>query len=121
MCFIAVIGMEEKFKYFDSLLNSAEEYSKTSIELIKLKTVDKVADGTSSLVAYAAVVIALVLFFITLNFGVALWLGTIMGGSYLGFFMVAGFYALVAIILFIFRNKWIKKPLNDSMINQMLN
>ncbi len=113
--------MEEKFKYFNSLINSAETYSKTSIELIKLKAVDKIADGTSGLVAYAAVVIALILFFITLNFGVALWLGEIMGGSYIGFFVVAGFYALVAIILFAFRNKWIKKPLNDSMINQMLN
>ena len=113
--------MEEKYKYIDSLLSSAETYSKTSIELIKLKTVDKVADGTSSFVAYAAVVIALILFFITLNFGVALWLGALMGKSYLGFFTVAAFYALIGIILFIFRNKWIKKPLNNSMINHMLN
>jgi hypothetical protein len=113
--------MEEKFKYFDSVINSAEAYSKTSIELIKLKTVDKVADGTSSFVAYAAVVIALILFFITLNFGLALWLGSLMGEGYLGFFLVAAFYALVGFVLYIFRNKWIKKPLNDSMINNMLN
>jgi hypothetical protein len=114
--------MEEKFKYIDSLLNSAETYSKTSIELIKLKTVDKVADGTSSFVAYAAVIIALILFFITLNFGLAFWIGDLLGQkAYLGFFIVAGFYGLAGLILFIFRNKWIKKPLNDSMINQMLN
>jgi hypothetical protein len=56
-----------------------------------------------------------------LNFGVALWLGSLMGENYLGFFTVAAFYALIGIILFIFRNKWIKKPLNDSMINHMLN
>jgi len=113
--------MEEKYKYIDSLVNSAETYGKTSVELIKLKTVDKVADGTSSMVAWTAVVIALVLFFITLNFGVALWLGALMGESYLGFFTVAGFYALAGVILFIFKDKWIKKPLNNSMINQMLN
>jgi hypothetical protein len=113
--------MEEKFKYIDSLLNSAETYSKTSVELIKLKTVDKVADGTSSIVAWTAVIIALILFFITLNFGLALWLGALMGENYLGFFAVAGFYALAGIVLFIFKDKWIKKPLNNSMINQMLN
>jgi len=113
--------MEEKFKYFDTLLNSAEEYGKTSIELIKLKTVDKVADGISGIVAWTAVITALVLFFITLNFGLALWLGNLLGENYLGFFVVAAFYVLIAIILFIFRNKWIKKPLNDSIINQMLN
>ena len=113
--------MKEKFKYFDTLLNSAEEYGKTSMELIKLKTVDKVAVGISGLVAWTAVIIALVLFFITLNFGLALWLGNLLGENYLGFFVVAAFYVLIAIILFIFRNKWIKKPLNDSIINQMLN
>jgi hypothetical protein len=113
--------MEEKIKYFDSLIESAETYGKTSVDLIKLKTVDKVADGTSSLVAWTAVVIALILFFITLNFGVALWLGKLMGESYLGFFTVAAFYGLAGFILFVFKDKWIKKPLNNSMINQMLN
>lgn len=113
--------MEEKFEYFDSLVNSAETYGKTSIELIKLKTVDKVADAVSSLVASLPFIIALILFFITLNFGISLWLGALLGQSYLGFFVVAGFYALTGIILYIFRNKWIKKPLNNSIINQMLN
>lgn len=114
--------MEEKYKYIDTLLNRAESYSKTSVELIKLKTVDKVADGTSSLVAWTTVVIALVLFFITLNFGLAYWIGDLLGEKiYLGFFIVAAFYGLAGLILFIFKNKWIKKPLNNSMINQMLN
>ena len=61
------------------------------------------------------------LFFITLNFGIALWLGDLIGKIHYGFFVVAGFYALIGLILYIFRNKWIKKPLNDSMINEMLN
>lgn len=114
--------MEEKYKYIGSLLESAETYSKTSIDLIKLKTVDKVADGTSSLVAWTAVVIALVLFFITLNFGLAYLIGDLLGQkTYIGFFIVAAFYALAGLILYIFKDKWIKKPLNNSMINQMLN
>jgi hypothetical protein len=114
--------MEEKYKYMDSLVNSTEEYAKTSIELIKLKTVDKVADGTSSIVAWTAVVIALILFFITLNFGLAFWIGDLLGQkAYLGFFIVAAFYGLAGLILFFFKDKWIKKPLNNSMINQMLN
>lgn len=114
--------MEEKFKYIDSLLSSAETYGKTSIELIKLKTVEKVADVSSGFVGWAAVVIALILFFITLNFGLAYLIGDVLGKkTYIGFFIVAGFYGLVGLILYIFKNKWIKKPLNNSMINQMLN
>ncbi len=112
--------MEEKYKYIEPLIERVEAYSKTSIELVKLKTVDKVADGTSSLFAWLPIVIALILFFTILNFGLALWIGALLEMVYMGFFIVAGFYALVGIILFIFKDKWIKNPMYVSMINQML-
>ncbi len=112
--------MEKQLKHFDSLIERADDYAKTSVQLIKLKTIDKVADGTSSFVAWSAVIIAAILFFIIFNFGVALWLGAILEKIYLGFFIVAGFYAIVGLILYLFRNKWIKKPMNDSMVNEML-
>lgn len=112
--------MEKQLKQFDNLIERADNYAKTSVDLIKLKTIDKVADGTSSFVAWSAVIIAAILFFITLNFGLAFWLGAILEKIYLGFFIVAGFYAIVGFILYLFRNKWIKKPMNDSMVNEML-
>lgn len=112
--------MEEKYKIFDDLVSSAETYGKTSVELIKLKTIEKVADGASSMVAWATVVIALVLFFITLNFGIAFLVGDLVGKAYLGFLIVAAFYGIVGLILYLFKDKWIKKPLNNSMINNML-
>ncbi len=112
--------MEEKFKYIEPLLESMEAYGKTSIDLIKLKTVDKVADGTSSMIAWMPVIISLILFFIIVNFGLALWIGAMLELVYMGFFIVAGFYALVGILLFVFKDKWIKKPLYVSIINEML-
>ncbi len=113
--------MEEKHKNIESIFESVETYSKTSIELVKLKTIDKVAEGTSSMIAWMPVIISLILFFIIANFGLALWVGAMLEMVYMGFFIVSGFYALVGIILFIFKDKWIKKPLYVSMINQMLN
>jgi hypothetical protein len=113
--------MEEKYKMLEDLMANAETFGKTNVELIKLKTVDKVADGASSMVAWAAVVIALVLFFITLNFGIALLVGDLVGKAYLGFLIVAAFYGVAGLILYLFKDKWIKKPLNDSMINNMMN
>jgi hypothetical protein len=113
--------MDEKLKYIEPLIESIEAYSKTGVELVKLKTVDKVADGTSSMVAWLPMIIAMILFFIIVNFGLALWIGSMLEMIYMGFFIVAGFYALAGIILYIFKDKWIKKPLYVSMINQMLN
>ena len=112
--------MEKQLEHFNDLIERADTYAKTSVDLLKLKTIDKVADGTSGFVAWVAVLIAVILFFITLNFGIALWLGAILEKIYLGFFIVAGFYAVLGFVLYLFRNKWIKKPLNDSMVNEML-
>jgi len=49
-----------------------------------------------------------------------LWLGELLGKSYYGFFIVAGFYALLALIFSIFRKQLIKNPVNNSIIEQVL-
>lgn len=112
--------MEDQANLVESLIEKGEQYGKTTIELLKLKTLDKSADVTSTLVSWLVVVIFAVLFFLILNIGVALWLGDLLGKSYYGFFVVSGFYALLALTFAIFRKQLIKKPINESIINQVL-
>ena|ERR1051326_3462351 len=113
--------METKYNSVELLIETAEEYGKTSVELYRLKTIDKFADIISSLVSKLTVIIAFILFFLILNIGTSLWIGNVLGKTYLGFFIVAAFYALIAIILYLFKNKWIKSPLRNSIITQTLN
>ncbi len=112
--------MEDQTNLIESLIEKGEQYGKTTLELLKLKTLDKSADVTSTLVSWLVVLIFAVLFFLILNIGVALWLGDLLGKSYYGFFVVSGFYALLALISVIFRKQFIKKPVNNSIINQVL-
>lgn len=112
--------MEDQTNLIESLIEKGEQYGKTTLELLKLKTLDKSADVTSTLVSWLVVLIFAVLFFLILNIGVALWLGYLLGKSYYGFFVVSGFYALLALIAVIFRKQFIKKPVNNSIINQVL-
>lgn len=112
--------MEEQSGLIESLIEKGEQYGKTTIELLKLKTLDKSADVASNLVSWLIVLIFAVLFFLILNIGVALWLGEIMGKSYYGFFAVSGFYGLLALTFGIFRKQLIKEPLNNSIIEQVL-
>ena len=104
----------------ESLIEKGEQYGKTTIELLKLKTLDKSADVVSSMVSWLIVIIFAVLFFLIFNIGVALWLGELMGKSYYGFFAVSGFYALLALLFSIFRKQLVKNPLNNSIITQVL-
>jgi hypothetical protein len=112
--------MEEQKGLIESLIEKGEQYGKTTIELLKLKTLDKSADVVSNLVSWLIVVIFILMFFLILNIGVALWLGELLGNSYFGFFAVAGFYALFALIFGIFRKQLIKKPVSNSIIKQVL-
>lgn len=112
--------MDEQSGLIESLIEKGEQYGKTTLELLKLKTLDKSADVVSSLASWLIVIIFAVLFFLILNIGLALWLGELMGKSYYGFFVVSGFYALLALIFGIFRKQILKSPMNDSIIEQVL-
>ena len=112
--------MEIQSDLIESLIEKGEEYGKTTIELLKLKTLDKSADVASNLVSWLIVLVFAILFFLILNIGVALWLGEILGKAYYGFFIVSGFYGLLALIFGIFRKQLIKTPVNESIINQVL-
>jgi hypothetical protein len=104
----------------ESLIEKGEQYGKTTIELLKLKTLDKSADVVSTLISWTIVIVFAVLFFLILNIGIALWIGELLGKSYYGFFAVAGFYALLAIVFGIFRNQLVKRPVNNSIVTQVL-
>lgn len=109
---------EEKTNLFEELIEKAEGYGKTSIELLKLKAVDKTSDVTSSIVSRFALVIVLSMFIILLNIAAALWLGDVLGKSYYGFLVVASFYGIIAIIIFLI-HPWIKKRVTDSIITKI--
>ena len=112
--------MDEQSGSIESLFEIGVQYGKTTLELLKLKTLDKSADVVSNLVSWLIVFIFAVLFFLILNIGVALWLGELLGKSYYGFFVVSGFYALLALIFGIFRKQIVKNPVNNSIIEQVL-
>jgi len=114
------LNLDEQSVLLESLLKKSEQYGKTTLELLKLKTLDKSADVASNLVSWIVVAIFAVLFFLILNIGIALWLGELMGRSYYGFFVVSGFYAVLAIGFLVFRKQLIKEPLNNSIITQVL-
>lgn len=112
--------MGEREGLIESLIEKSEQYGKTTIELLKLKALDKSADAASDLVSWLVVFIFAALFFLALNIGLALWIGDLLGESYYGFFVVAGFYAFLALLFLFFRRKLVKRPVNNSIIKGIL-
>jgi len=112
--------MENSTTNIEKLFEKAEIYTKTSFELCKFNAIYKSANIFSSLAVKLIIAIVVVLFLLFANIGLALWVGELLGEIYYGFFAIATVYLLFALLIFIFRNSWIKKPVSNFIISQSL-
>jgi hypothetical protein len=104
----------------ETLFEKAESYGKTSMELLKLNAIDKSVDFASSVATRLVIFMVIALLILMASIGVALWIGDLLGKLYYGFFAVTGFYLLLAILLYPLRNRWIRVPVTNSILTQML-
>lgn len=102
-----------------SLFEDAKAFGKTNVDLFKLKVADRASDIISSLASYFLVILVLSVFVIILNIGIALWLGALLGKSYYGFFILAGFYLTIGLIFFNRRDKWFQGPIGDMIVKKI--
>jgi hypothetical protein len=112
--------MEEKATIVESVVDHAKAYAESTFELIKLKAVKKGSEVASVIAAYVIVVASVLLFVIIVNIGLAIWLGDLTGKLYYGFFIVAGFYALVALILHLGHKVIFKRPITNMAIRKYI-
>lgn len=112
--------MEEKATIWESLAGKAETYVRTNIEIARLKATDKVSDVVSVLALRLVFVFLALLIILMLNFGLALYLSECVGASYAGFFIVALFYLVLVALVYAFRKPWIKQPIKDAVISNLL-
>ncbi len=112
--------MEENTNLLESLLERASDYGKTSLELVRLKTLEKSTDVVSSLVPHTIAVVLISSVILFLNLGLALWLGDILGRIFYGFFAVGLFYILAVMVIHFFMHKWIKKVVADYLVKHVL-
>lgn len=109
--------MADRAEELGVLFAKTEQYAVSTFELYKLKSIARSADVASLVTARIAVGAFAILVFLFLNIGVALWLGDAMGKAYLGFFAVAGIDTVIAVLLTVFRNKWIINPMKNAIVN----
>lgn len=111
--------MEEKATLIGSLFEKTEDYAKSSIDLLKLKALDRSTNALSSVASICIILIATMCIIMMVNIGAALWISKLMNSSYSGFFIVALFYAVLSVVLYIFREQIIKTPINNRIITHI--
>jgi hypothetical protein len=112
--------MENIATNLGKLYDKAEQYSRTSLELIKLNAIDKSSDVISSLAVVATLAFIVAIFTLFINLGLALLIGNALGDYAMGFFIVSGFYVLVGVILYVFRKNLIKIPIDNIVVGKLM-
>jgi hypothetical protein len=112
--------MENTTATIEKLIEKAEVYGKTTLEVCKFNAIYKAANIFSSLAIRLILLIVAVLISLMLNIGLALYIGDYYGKTYYGFFIIALFYLFLGIIIYLFRNQWVKNPVSNFIISQSL-
>jgi hypothetical protein len=105
----------------EDLVDHFKDYVNTGRELYALKLMHKIFSASASALVWGIVIFLGLIAFLFLSIGAALWVGSLLENNFLGFFIVAGFYGIVATVIYLGREKMIKKPFETKLIDHMLN
>ena len=111
--------IDDKDGVIEALFERTKDYVETRADLFKLKAIKKTAEVGSSIVSQFIIAIVFSSFFIFLNIAIGLLIGDLIGKLYLGFFIVAGFYLIVGLLIYSNRHKIISSPIANSIIKKM--
>ena len=107
-------------KGFSELFLKIKDYISTTIELKKLTIIEKVAVLFGSMVSMIALAVVGLFFLIFLSIGCSIYLCTILDSSFAGYFIVALFYLVIALVIYFGKGNLIANPLTNSLIKSIL-
>ena len=110
--------MESNTKLIEPLIEKIEEFGKTSLELIKLKSLNKASDMISDLTFKFLLIISFFSFFIIFSIAASLYSGKMMGETYCGFFIVSLSFGFIYFIIMLFKKR-IKTQVKQAIISQI--
>jgi hypothetical protein len=109
-----------EYNKLEEITDSLKEYLLLNFEILKLEATERVSVIGSSLTAILLVGLSVFLLIFTLSIGLGFYLSALLGDTYSGFAIIAAFYFILTIIIFIGRKKMIEKPLRDKIIEKIL-
>lgn len=87
------------------MIETIKEYASKRIDLLKIEATEK-ASISAGVITYLIVsLVAFAFFIILFNFGLAFYIGKVLGETSYGFLIVAGFYLLIMLIIMIFKKR----------------
>ena len=111
--------LEELKTSTQQLKDHVGEYVNTYVQITKAKATQAVSTAASGAAIGIAALFFGLFFLFFLFCGLALWIGDLMDNRHAGFFIVAGFFALILIVIFALRKKVIVPMIQNAIISKV--
>ena len=104
---------------FGLLFEKGENFSKTTIELYKLKLAEQSANLVSFLVIRLMFLLIFFLVVFMLSIGISLFIGDLIGKIWLGFIIVSFINIAISYLLYSYRTRLVKAPITKLMVKTL--
>ncbi|MDP2238305.1 MAG: phage holin family protein [Bacteroidales bacterium] len=107
-----------QFEKIEELSEGLRGYLNTNIQLVKQETISVSSVILSDLISHVLIGLAGIFFLFFISLMAGFYLSELLESNLLGFAIVAGFYFLISLILFLIRKKWLSKPIRERIIRK---
>ncbi len=111
--------MEAKEENTEEILAQLRNYTKTQLELVKLRTIERVAVSGASLVSNALLFAVLAVSVLFLSVAGGFYLSQLFGSITQGFAAVGGFYVILTLVLLVVKKGLVEAPIKDKIISKL--
>ncbi|ADY53320.1 hypothetical protein Pedsa_2779 [Pseudopedobacter saltans DSM 12145] len=103
----------------EELLEKIKEYIETRFKLAKLVLIEKGTSIFADIITTLIVVFFLIVAFLFISIGLGFYISELIGNTYGGFLIVGLFYFLIALIVFLTKDKYIEKSIVNGIIKKI--
>ncbi len=107
---------EQLSEEINEVKDDFEEYVNARLDLVKLHTAENLSRFFSGMLIKMGMFYLFFFVLLFVSLAVAFWLNDLFEGQGVGFFLVAGFYLLVAILFYATRKILIQRPIIKSFV-----
>jgi hypothetical protein len=107
---------EQLFEAAGETAEYARQYAQLQLDYFRLETAEQVAKVGSTLIATLVVAALGMMALFMLTLAVGIYLGQYWDSYVKAFLVIAGFYALLALLVLVFKERWLTNPILSSMI-----
>lgn len=111
--------MQNVFLKAEEFVDHIKEYVNNRVSAVKLQTAERSSKVLSDLSAVAIVAAIMLVFVIFLSMAGAYALSSWLGETYLGFLIVAGVWLLIALLIWVNKERLLRLPIMNKMLKEM--